>query len=68
MRKLLVVALVLGWLSPATAQVFQFGSLNTREIQKLDRNKTVLIIPGGILEEHGPYLPSGADGIFNERL
>lgn len=57
MRRFLVVALLLVGLSPATAEVLQFGSLNTREIQKLDRNKTVLIIPGGILEEHGPYLP-----------
>lgn len=67
-RILLVVAMLLDGISPAAAQVLQFGSLNTREIQKLDREKTVLIIPGGILEEHGPYLPSGADGIFNERL
>jgi Creatinine amidohydrolase len=34
----------------------------------LDKNKTVVIVPGGILEEHGPYLPSGTDGIFNAKL
>jgi creatinine amidohydrolase/Fe(II)-dependent formamide hydrolase-like protein len=27
-----------------------------------------VIIPGGILEEHCPYLPSGSDGIYNLRL
>jgi creatinine amidohydrolase/Fe(II)-dependent formamide hydrolase-like protein/ketosteroid isomerase-like protein len=27
-----------------------------------------VIVPGGILEEHGPYLPAGSDGIFNQRL
>jgi creatinine amidohydrolase/Fe(II)-dependent formamide hydrolase-like protein len=25
-------------------------------------------MPGGILEEHGPYLPSYADGYVNERV
>jgi creatinine amidohydrolase/Fe(II)-dependent formamide hydrolase-like protein len=52
----------------ASAQVLQFAHLNTRQIENLDRLKTVIIVPGGILEEHGPYLPSGSDGIFNSRL
>lgn len=47
---------------PATAQVLQLEQLNTRQITALDRNKTVVIIPGGILEEHGPYLPAYTDG------
>ncbi|HET7291213.1 MAG TPA: creatininase family protein [Vicinamibacteria bacterium] len=36
--------------------------MNTRQIQALDRQRTVVVIPGGILEEHGPYLPSYTDG------
>jgi creatinine amidohydrolase/Fe(II)-dependent formamide hydrolase-like protein len=52
----------------AQAQVREFVSLNTRQIEALDRSKTVVIVPGGILEEHGPYLPTGSDGIFNQRL
>jgi creatinine amidohydrolase len=28
----------------------------------------VILIPGGIMEEHGPYLPSFSDGYQNERL
>jgi len=52
----------------AQAQVREFVSLNTRQIEALDRSKTVVIVPGGILEEHGPYLPAGSDGIFNQRL
>ena len=52
----------------ARAQVREFSSLNTSQIEELDRSKTVVILPGGILEEHGPYLPSGSDGIFNQRL
>jgi creatinine amidohydrolase/Fe(II)-dependent formamide hydrolase-like protein len=42
--------------------------MNTEQIKALDRQKTVVILPGGILEEHGPYLPSYSDGFFNERL
>ncbi|SRR6266702_285753 len=60
-------AIVLG-VSPAAAQVLQFADLNTRDFARLDKAKTVVIIPGGILEEHGPYLPSGTDGIFNRRF
>jgi hypothetical protein len=38
----------------AYSQVLDFVSLNTRQIEQLDRSKTVVIIAGGILEEHGP--------------
>jgi len=31
------------------------------EFASLDRAKTVVIVPGRILEEHGPYLPSASD-------
>src|ERR1041385_9481893 len=44
------------------AQVLRIGEMNTRQIQALDLRKTVVLIPGGILEEHGPYLPSFTDG------
>ena len=53
---------------PSGAQVLHFADLNTRDFLKLDKKKTVVIVPGGILEEHGPYLPSGTDGIFNTKL
>src|SRR5689334_11417941 len=46
----------------AAAQVLELSELNTRQIQALDRQRTVVIIPGGILEEHGPYLPAYTDG------
>ncbi len=48
-----------------TAEVLQLKELNTRQIAALDRDKTIVIIPGGILEEHGPYLPSFSDGYVN---
>ena len=53
---------------PATAQVRRFAEMNSREIAALDRAKTVILLPGGILEEHGPYLPADSDGIFNRKM
>src|SRR6202047_408480 len=44
------------------AQVLRIAEMNTRQIQALNLQKTVVLIPGGILEEHGPYLPSYTDG------
>jgi creatinine amidohydrolase/Fe(II)-dependent formamide hydrolase-like protein len=52
----------------ATAQVRDVREMNTEQIRALDRVKTAVILPGGILEEHGPHLPSYADGYAGERL
>ena len=46
----------------ASAQIYRLADLNTRQIQALDRQHTAVVIPGGILEEHGPYLPAYTDG------
>jgi len=54
--------------APAPAQVLRVQEMNTRQIAALDRARTAVILPGGILEQHGPYLPSFADGYQNERL
>ena len=52
----------------ALAQIHHVKEMNTEQIRALDREKTVVLLPGGILEEHGPYLPSFSDGYMNERL
>jgi creatinine amidohydrolase len=54
--------------SGASAGVVRVGDLNTRQIRALDRNRTVVFLQGGMLEEHGPYLPAFTDGILSERL
>lgn len=54
--------------STGSAQVVRVAEMNTGEIRALDRSKSVVIIPGGILEEHGPYLPAYTDGILSEHL
>jgi len=45
-----------------SAQILHLSELNTDQIRALDQQKTVVIVPGGILEEHGPYLPCYTDG------
>ncbi|MCC7053180.1 MAG: creatininase family protein [Gemmatimonadaceae bacterium] len=63
-----VLALELVLAPLLAAQVRQVGDLNTRQIRALDRTKTVVILQGGMLEEHGPYLPAFTDGILSARL
>ena len=48
------------------AQILRIGEMNTQQIQALDLPKTAVLIPGGILEEHGPYLPSYTDGYADD--
>ncbi len=52
----------------ALAQTYRAAEMNTEQLRALDREKTVVLLPGGILEEHGPYAPSFNDGYMNERL
>jgi creatinine amidohydrolase/Fe(II)-dependent formamide hydrolase-like protein len=52
---------------PVGAQVLDLRELNTEQIRSLDRARTVVIMTGGILEEHGPYMPSYIDGYAAER-
>jgi creatinine amidohydrolase/Fe(II)-dependent formamide hydrolase-like protein len=50
------------------ADVLQVADLNTSQIRAVDRARTVVLLPRGILEEHGPYLPAGTDRVRSERL
>jgi pimeloyl-ACP methyl ester carboxylesterase/creatinine amidohydrolase/Fe(II)-dependent formamide hydrolase-like protein len=54
--------------SSATARILHVADMTTDQIRALDRARTVVLLPGGILEEHGPYLPAYTDGILSERL
>ncbi len=60
-----ILLAALWFTASAQAQVYELADLNTEQIRALGRAKTVVLIPGGILEEHGPYLPSYSDGIFS---
>jgi creatinine amidohydrolase/Fe(II)-dependent formamide hydrolase-like protein len=52
----------------AAKSIYRLKELNTTQISLLDKSKTIVLIPGGILEEHGPYLPSFTDGYWNEKF
>lgn len=54
--------------APLHAQIRNVADLNAEQIRALDRAKTVVLLPGGMLEEHGPYLPAFTDGILSARL
>jgi creatinine amidohydrolase/Fe(II)-dependent formamide hydrolase-like protein len=50
----------------ARAQILDVRELRPPQIAALDRGRTVVLVTGGILEEHGPYLPSYSDGYQTE--
>jgi creatinine amidohydrolase/Fe(II)-dependent formamide hydrolase-like protein len=60
----IVVALTVS-AATAAAQILQVAELTAPQIRALDRAKTVVLLPGGVLEHHGPHLPSGTDGYMN---
>lgn len=64
----LISALILVGAAPVGAQILHVEELSTRDLASLDRAETVVIIPGGLFEEHGPYLPSFTDGYLNRWL
>ena len=45
----------------AAAQVRRVAEMTADGLRRLDRARIVVILPGGILEEHGPYLPVYSD-------
>src|SRR5687768_9359633 len=51
---------------PASAQIYKLAEMNAEQIAALDRSRTAVILTGGILEQHGPHLPSFSDGYLNE--
>jgi creatinine amidohydrolase len=65
-RTLLFLTLLVATAVVAQAQVHYVTQMNTEQIKALDRSRAVVLLPGGILEQHGPYLPSFSDGYVNE--
>jgi creatinine amidohydrolase len=67
-RALIAVGLLLWTTAPAAAEVLRVTDLTTAQIRALDRTKTLVVLSGGMLEEHGPYLPAYTDGVLSDRL
>lgn len=42
-------------------KIIKFEELSWKQIDELDRNKTIFFLPISPLEEHGPHLPVGTD-------
>lgn len=70
LKQKIIVAIAFSCIAPtpAMSQILKLAELSVRALQGLDRDETVVIMPGGILEEHGPYLPSFSDGYTNAWL
>ena len=43
------------------SKIYKLDELAWPEIDALDRQRTLFILPVGMIEEHGPHLPVGAD-------
>jgi creatinine amidohydrolase len=66
-KRLLIFAIFLLLLAGTNwAQVYRVAEMNVEQLRALDKQKTVILLPGGILEQHGPYLPSGSDTLMNQ--
>ncbi len=49
-------------------RIYLVSELTSEKINSLDKEKTIVLLTGGILEEHGPYLPVFTDGYWNEKF
>jgi creatinine amidohydrolase/Fe(II)-dependent formamide hydrolase-like protein len=49
--------------SAATSRIYKLEELSWPQIDALDRVRTLFILPVGMIEQHGPHLPVGADTI-----
>jgi creatinine amidohydrolase/Fe(II)-dependent formamide hydrolase-like protein len=47
--------------APAPSSIYKIEELNARRIDNFDRDRTLVILPVGMLEQHGPHLPIGSD-------
>jgi creatinine amidohydrolase len=47
--------------APARSKIYKLEELTWPQIDALNRDRTMFIVPVGMIEEHGPHLPVGAD-------
>jgi creatinine amidohydrolase/Fe(II)-dependent formamide hydrolase-like protein len=53
---------------PSLPDRFRLGRLTTEEIAALDGKKTLVVLPIGAVEQHGPHLPVLTDALVAEAL
>jgi creatinine amidohydrolase len=76
MKRILVIALLIiaassialgqkkkvrGRNEPQRSNIYRIEELTAPQIDALNRDKTLFILPIGMLEQHGPHLPIGSD-------
>jgi creatinine amidohydrolase/Fe(II)-dependent formamide hydrolase-like protein len=66
MGMMLLVLALFGCTASASAQILDVRELQPAQIAALDRTRIAVLLTGGILEEHGPFLPSYSDGYQTE--
>lgn len=49
--------------APPRSKIYKLEELAWPQIDALNRERTLFILPIGMIEEHGPHLPVGADTI-----
>src|SRR5687768_16471472 len=54
--------------APPVSRIYKLEELNWPQIDALERERTLVLLPVGMLEQHGPHLPVGADtiGVLHE--
>jgi creatinine amidohydrolase len=48
--------------------IWQHIEMNWRQVDALDREKTLYILPVGMIEQHGPHIPVGTDTYGSEAM
>lgn len=70
MRAVLIALLLAagGQAAPQASRIYELAELAYPQIDALDRARTIFILPIGMIEQHGPHLPVGADtlGVMHE--
>lgn len=49
-------------------RIYFVSELTSDKIKSFDKENTIVLLTGAILEEHGPYLPIFTDGYWNEKF
>src|SRR5688500_17203148 len=52
-----------GWAQERRSRIYKLEEMRAPQIEALDRERTLFILPVGMLEVHGPHLPIGTDTI-----
>src|SRR5512132_3303953 len=47
--------------APGVSRIYKLEELNWPQIDALERERTLVLLPVGMLEQHGPHLPVGVD-------